>query len=299
MRITPNTIRKAARMSPNIVRLLPAARSIAEAKTELRWIQADHPDPTPKKIAQACYQRGRYLMPLQYVIGNQPFGSLHIDCRKNVLIPRSETEEWACHLSNLLKTLTKRNKDMRVVDLCTGTGCIALQLATLPVQLVVGVDVSPDALDLAEHNEQLNHASLRAKQVEFEHVDILDPKSDAAIAYFHPTIITANPPYVSQEVDAERSVKKHEPKLAVFGGNEFYEAIVRITKASGAEALVTEVGYLDQAKYTQSLLPEDWDSIVWKDFSDKPRAVFAWKKGTPFDLLGESEGGGFNVVEGF
>lgn len=299
MRITPRTIRKAARMSPNILRLLPAARSLNEAKTELRWIQADHPDPTPKKIAQACYERGRFSTPLQYVIGNQPFGSLHIDCRKNVLIPRSETEEWACHLSTLLKTLAKRNKDMRLVDLCTGTGCIALQMATLPLALVAGIDVSSQALDLAEHNEQLNRTSLRAKEVIFEELDILDPKNDTQIAALHPTVITANPPYVSHEVDAAQAVKKHEPKLAVFGGNEFYEAIVRITRNSGAQALVTEVGYLDQAKYTQSLLPKDWSSIVFKDFSDRPRAVFAWKNGTPFDLLGESQGGGYHLVDSF
>ncbi|KAG5360117.1 Mitochondrial N(5)-glutamine methyltransferase MTQ1 [Yarrowia sp. B02] len=299
MRITPHTIRKAAQMSPNILRLLPAARTLDEAKTELRWIQADHPDPTPKKIAQACYQRGRYLTPLQYVIGNQPFGSLHIDCRPNVLIPRSETEEWACHVSTLLKTLARRDKDIRLVDLCTGTGCIALQMATAPLALVAGIDVSPYALDLAEHNEKLNHTSLRAGKVIFEQADILDPKNDAMIAALHPNIITANPPYVSHEVDAAQAVKKHEPKLAVFGGNEFYEAIIRITKDSGAEALVTEVGYLDQAKYTQSLLPSDWSSIVFKDFSDRPRAVFAWKKGTQYDLLGESEGGGFNVVDSF
>lgn len=299
MRILPKVIRRAAKSSPNVLRLLPATRSIKEAETELRWIQADHPDPTPKKIAKACAERGRYLTPLQYVIGNQPFGSLNIDCRKHVLIPRSETEEWACHISTLLKELTRRNKNIRLVDLCTGTGCIALQMATLPLSFVAGIDISPKAVKLAEHNAEINSQSLRAKDIIFEQLDILDSNNDAKISSLKPTIITANPPYVSTEVDASRAVKKHEPKLAVFGGNEFYEAIVRITTNSGATALATEVGYLEQAKYTQSLLPKDWSSIIFKDFSNRPRAVFAWKNGTPFDVLGAKSGGGFHLVDNF
>lgn len=140
---------------------------------------------------------------------------------------------------------------------------------------------------------------MRADKVIFEQLDILDPKNDAKIAALHPTIITANPPYVSHEVDAAQAVKKHEPKLAVFGGNEFYEAIARITNNSGAQALVTEVGYLDQANYTQSLLPKDWSSIVFKDFSDRPRAVFAWKNGTPFDILGRAREEDFALSTAF
>ncbi|KAK3499346.1 S-adenosyl-L-methionine-dependent methyltransferase [Neurospora hispaniola] len=163
----------------NAAKLLPVCRTLESTANELRWIK-QHVAETPSiipfgaRVWKLCDRRGKGL-PLAYVLGNQPFGDLEIKCRPGVLIPRTETESYTIHLSNILRRSLSSSKSesdqhqhqpLNIIDLCTGTGCIPLliysQLSrSLPFQSlnVVGVDISQKAINLSRQNL---HHNLRA-----------------------------------------------------------------------------------------------------------------------------------------
>jgi hypothetical protein len=104
-------------------------------------------------------ERRRSGEPLQYVLGTQPFGLLPrpLVCRRPVLIPRPETEHWVLALAALLKQHPRRRR-LRILDLCTGSGCVALTLAHhVPHVDVLGIDLQPHAVAVAECNRQRMH----------------------------------------------------------------------------------------------------------------------------------------------
>lgn len=151
--------------------------------------------------------------PLQYVIGDTEFYGYKIKTDKRVLIPRFDTEYV---VESALKYI---NKDSRVLDMCTGSGCIAIAIKKLKDCEVVAVDVSQDALDLAKENANINSADIT-----FIHSDLfsnVEGKFD---------VVISNPPYVSEE-DYNNLAKeiKHEPKNAFVADNngfKFYEDII-------------------------------------------------------------------------
>lgn len=170
--------------------------------------------------------------PVQYVLGFADFCGHRFRVTPDVLIPRTETEEltrWAmdeCLASN------SPSSPCHILDLCTGSGCIAISLALAqPAARVTAVDISAAALDVARHNA----AALGAANVTFVQNDVL-------ISHLSPLIscIVSNPPYVcqSEAVDMSATVTDHEPSLALFVPDEdpllFYRAIARI----GHEVLV-------------------------------------------------------------
>ncbi|KAJ2084085.1 hypothetical protein H4R24_000294 [Coemansia sp. RSA 988] len=159
-------------------------------------------------LRQAVSDRVDLHKPLQYIIGDQPFGNAKIGIRPPVLIPRWETEEWVLRLTNLInehydasRTDQQLPDHMKILDACTGSGCIALGLACeLPANStsVTGVDISTDAIALARDNLELNTHSLK-NSVKFHRTDLQSPEalSDlrAMEAQWH--MIVSNPPYVT------------------------------------------------------------------------------------------------------
>jgi len=245
-RLPPWLLRQAKRQSPNLAALLPACRDIPSARNELRWIE-QHVHETTRRVShksrqvrELCQSRGRGV-PLQYVLGSQPFGHLDIKCRPGVLIPRPETEAYTCHLIDLIKkgqisglSPARGEREVNIVDFCTGTGCIPLLLfASLQrwaTRLnVLGVDIADAALRLANdnvhHNEELGNLSVNQLQkLQISRVDVLNDADIEALAETHWDIIVSNPPYVSQRVwdyghgQLGYSVRKYEPKLALVPG---------------------------------------------------------------------------------
>ena len=170
--------------------------------------------------------------PVQYVLGFADFCGHRFCVTPDVLIPRPETEEltrWAmdeCLASN------SPSSPCHILDLCTGSGCIAISLALAqPAARVTAVDISAAALDVARHNA----AALGAANVTFVHNDVLISHLSSLVS-----CIVSNPPYVcqSEAVDMSATVTDHEPSLALFVPDEdpllFYRAIARI----GREVLV-------------------------------------------------------------
>ncbi|KAL4747638.1 hypothetical protein BDW72DRAFT_182084 [Aspergillus terricola var. indicus] len=199
-------------------------------------------------LKSMCLARSRGV-PLQYILGDQPFGELDIKCTKGVLIPRHETEAITFHTAKLIQdrmSCVERNgaAPLRILDLCTGTGCISLLLHGLlsphfPRLSIVGVDISAAAIRLAkenvERNVRLGSLSERAlTEVDFQHGDVLEFSSSplskledlferttglSASSGPHCDVIISNPPYVSVEEyhdgTTSRSVRLFEPKLAL------------------------------------------------------------------------------------
>jgi len=127
-------------------------------------------------------------MPIAYLIGWVPFADLTIRVQPPILIPRPETEEWVLNLISQYQPL--RDTPLSILDLCSGTGCIALALAhAFPAAHVVGTDINEDAVLLARDNAQHNKIS----NVTFVHCDLYSKLPHAAY-----DVIVSNPPYIDQ-----------------------------------------------------------------------------------------------------
>ncbi|MBN2266967.1 MAG: peptide chain release factor N(5)-glutamine methyltransferase [Candidatus Babeliaceae bacterium] len=161
--------------------------------------------------------------PLAYIVGFVPFLGLTILTESPILIPRPETEWWVATLCDNWRS--KKDDAIRILDLCTGSGCISLALAHyFSHSMVVAVDNSPDALALVERNAEKNNI----KNVTFVLSDLFEKVSD----YRPFDIITANPPYVSESEFAELdpSVRLWEDKYALVAQDEGFALVDRIIR---------------------------------------------------------------------
>jgi len=166
--------------------------------------------------------------PFQYILGTTTFFGLELICDKRALIPRPETEElvaWAVEFGPY-KT---------IVDLCTGSGCIALGLKSkFSESNVTGLDISSDALSLAKENSK--HTNL---DVEFNHADVLNINGDLLDQKWD--CIISNPPYIpsNERESIAENVLNFEPEISLFVENEnpiiFYDAIVKYAKSNLSE----------------------------------------------------------------
>ncbi|WKX75405.1 peptide chain release factor N(5)-glutamine methyltransferase [Zobellia laminariae] len=192
--------------------------------------------------------------PVQYIIGSTSFMDLDFQVNENVLIPRPETEDLIRWIVDEVKTSGPDKKSgLRILDIGTGSGCIAISLAKLlPDAKVFALDVSEKALETAKRNAERN-----AVKVEFIHADILN--FDGFASNFD--VIVSNPPYVREleKKEMHKNVLEHEPDLALFVSDEnplvFYKAITQLAKQnlSGKGMLFFEINqYL--AKETEALL---------------------------------------------
>jgi len=163
--------------------------------------------------------------PIQYIIGETEFYGLKIKVDNSVIIPRPETEE-------LVDWIIKENQpkdSISILDIGTGSGCIAITLAKhLPNAKVFALDISKEALKIAKAN-----AALNSVEIEFIEADVLD----CNFGNLNFDIIVSNPPYVRElEKDTMTdNVLKYEPHLALFVKNEdpliFYKKIVVLSKS--------------------------------------------------------------------
>lgn len=161
--------------------------------------------------------------PIQYILGEQEFYGLRLRVTPDVLIPRPETE----HLVEAVLALMPRDRQVRIADIGTGSGAIALALAhALPMAEIDALDLSPAALNVAHANAQ---ALGLAARVHFHHSDLL-----AAIApgtCFN--VIVANPPYIALGEQLEPQVAQWEPHMALFGGEQGLALYPRILAEAG------------------------------------------------------------------
>ncbi|PHH77627.1 hypothetical protein CDD80_398 [Ophiocordyceps camponoti-rufipedis] len=300
-RIPPWLFRQARRESPDLAALLPACRDLSSARNELRWLH-EHCD-EPRRLASLCRNRGRGF-PLQYILESQPFGHLDIKCRPGVLIPRPETEAYACHLADLiLRTrFFDSSRPLKVLDLCSGTGCISLLLfsrlqSSFDDLDVLGVDMSPKAIELALENvdriRKLGHiGSPTTKQsLRFSRRDIFEDEAMRSLFRERWDVLISNPPYIAPRVwncgmgQLGYSVRKFEPQLALVPGPQvpvpagweradaFYARLLDLSVLVDSKLVILELGDEAQARrvlahFSQHPLAQTSTVEVWRDWPD-------------------------------
>jgi release factor glutamine methyltransferase len=216
----------------------------------------------------------RNYEPIQYLIGSTVFYGLPMRVTPDVLIPRPETEE----LIHWILKDSMANKP-RIIDLCTGSGCIALALKDqIADASVYGADLSVSALNIAQENAALNKLN-----VEFFHFDILTQES---LGFMDFDLIVSNPPYVtySEKAFMAQNVLDNEPHMALFVPDEnpllFYRKITDLAdghlKKSGKLYLEINEAY---GKDVMQLLRDRGyaDVELKKDFNGKDRMIRATK----------------------
>ncbi len=224
--------------------------------------------------------------PIAYLIGTKEFFSLPFEVTPDVLIPRPETEILVERTIDLARRSDGRIG--RILDLCTGSGCVAVALARfLKDATIVAGDVSAPALDVARRNAARHGVAERVRFVQGDLFAALGPASDgAAGAADDPPrfdVIVANPPYVASNAgDAlARNVRDYEPHVALFAGGDGLEIIRRIiVEAPGWLAadghLLVEIGYDQAAAVGRLLDAAGWrDSVFYKDGAGHARAAHA------------------------
>ena len=211
-------------------------------------------------------------IPLQHITGSQEFMGLDFKVNEDVLIPRQDTELLVENAITYIKSV-KGNVD--VLDMCTGSGCIAISIDRLCENAkVTAVDFSEKALVVAKENNALNKADVTFFQSDlFENVS---GKYD---------IIVSNPPYISKS-DIEtlmEEVKNHEPMMALDGDEDgliFYKKISeKLNEYLSDDGMIFyEIGY-DQGKTVPDILKQYnfKDINVYKDLSGNDRVVIARK----------------------
>lgn len=207
--------------------------------------------------------------PIQYVVGETEFMSLPFKVTPAVLIPRQDTEtlvEFA---------LSKIKAGDKGLDLCTGSGCIAVSVAHYGKASVTAVDLSADALQVAKQNGALNGAN-----VQWVLADAINYAEQSELDF-----VLSNPPYIETAVvdGLERKVKDFEPRMALDGGEDgldFYGAIAKnsrkMLKAGGF--LAVEIGY-NQGKSVKSIFEDVFGNAeVLQDLCGNDRVVYAIKE---------------------
>jgi release factor glutamine methyltransferase len=195
--------------------------------------------------------------PIQYILGETEFYGLSFYTAPGVLIPRPETEE-------LVQWIIQENKNnsLTILDIGTGTGCIAISLRkNMPKSMVLACDISPVCLNYALRNAELNVVEISVLEY-----DILS--NSEAISFPKLDIIVSNPPYVRQteKLLMEKNVLEYEPELALFVSDDdpliFYNQI-----AAFAQANLNEGGRL-YFEINEAFGPECSKMLRDKGFSD-------------------------------
>lgn len=205
-------------------------------------------------------------IPVQYIVGNVNFYGYELDVNSHVLIPRFETEELVSKTIEYLKNRT----NLKIADIGTGSGCIAITLKKQLDCQVDAVDISKEALEVAQSNAIKNNA-----KITFYQGNLLEPLQGKY------DVIISNPPYIDREEEIMDIVKNNEPAIALYAdhhGLACYEEILKTCRPYlNEQALIAfEIGYLQGDKILEiatQYLPEATISIQ-KDMQGKDRFVF-------------------------
>jgi release factor glutamine methyltransferase len=225
-------------------------------------------------LYQAAINRRLQLEPIQYITGEQEFYGLRLHVSPSVLIPRPETE----HLIEAVLKLLPVSQPVKLVDIGTGSGAIAIAFAVhLPLAAIIAVDLSLDALAIAEQNAREHNV---AERIQFLRSDLLGAVKSHGETF---DAIVSNPPYIpeSDRPTLHPQVREHEPAAALFAGETGLDVYRRlIPEALGAlkpnGILGLEIGHGQQQSLTQLLA--GWNDVTFvNDLQQIPRVALARK----------------------
>ena len=214
-------------------------------------------------------------MPLSHLVGFEYFYDRKFKVTKDVLSPRMETEELIYRVIEYVK-ITKKDS-IKILDLCTGSGIIAItlkkELELKSVELIAS-DISEEALVVAKENAELNNADI--KFIQSDIFNNIDEKFD---------IIVSNPPYIDRKdkITMKTNVLNYDPHLALFAEEEgmyFYRKIVEEAKnyLNDSGVIFFEIGHDQREKITKLADINDYHVEVYKDLNGRDRMAFLAKK---------------------
>ncbi len=217
-------------------------------------------------------------VPIQYVVGKAYFYDSFFKVDKSVLIPRAETEQL---VYECVKMCENRSKSLTILDIGTGSGCIALSIAKeCKTSDVTGIDISPNALKTANDNKN----NLKIQNVTFKELDFLNEKNWNILSDDSKKIdiIVSNPPYIKKEEKKLMSTSTllYEPDTALFPKGEdyliFYKKIINFASKSLSPngvvlCEINEFSSLDLINILKANADFEWEII--NDLQDKPRIL--------------------------
>jgi len=178
------------------------------------------------QINKAVY-RLKDFEPIQYILGKTGFYGLSFLVNKKVLIPRPETEELVDWLIKDIGEVSGQQEMLRILDIGTGSGCIAISLRkNIENSVVTAIDISKEALEIAEKNAAFNGVDIK-----FKELDVFDEAEISKFGKFD--LIVSNPPYVleSQQAEMQPNVLNYEPYGALYVSDDeplrYYEQILK------------------------------------------------------------------------
>lgn len=233
--------------------------------------------PEQLQLYEHVISRLQQYEPIQYILGYADFYGLRFLVNRSVLIPRQETEL----LIDMLVARYAHESSLRVLDACSGSGCIAISIAKNITNVsVLGIDISEKAIDVAIQNAQNNSVS-----VPFLKFDILDSQMYSSIGKFD--VIVSNPPYVrqSEKQYMQTNVLRFEPEIALFVEDSnplvFYDALAQL----GQETLVSggsvfcEINEAYGSEISELFQKAGYISCtIIKDLHEKNRFIHSVKK---------------------
>ncbi|MDE5586963.1 MAG: peptide chain release factor N(5)-glutamine methyltransferase [Bacilli bacterium] len=239
----------------------------------LNYLDKEVPEDVEKafkeKIAELVKNR-----PIQYVIGNVSFYGEEFLVNESTLIPRFETEELVENVMIYLDEFFD-HKDLNVVDLGTGTGCIGLTLKKLiPSLTMTLVDISDNALEMARKNQEAK--GLDVSIIKSNFLEEVPGTFD---------IIVSNPPYIKEGEEIEEIVKENEPSIALYAGHDGLDSYRTILhqckgKLNPKFMIAFEIG-CDQREALVNLIHQELGDvrvICKKDLSNRDRMIFIFSK---------------------
>jgi len=179
--------------------------------TDIEYLKKYYDGPIEEALKEL--EQGK---PVQYIVGNVDFFDINLKVNENVLIPRFETEEL---VDKVIKYAKQLNKKLKIVDIGTGSGAIAITLKKKLKANVTATDVSGSALEVAKENALLNNVHINFKQG-----NLLEPLNEKY------DILVSNPPYIAYDEEIMEIVKNNEPHLALYApsnGLYCYEEILK------------------------------------------------------------------------
>lgn len=237
-----------------------------------------HPERELSTDEQARYDQAlterEYGMPAQYITGHQEFWGMDLIVTPAVLIPRPETEHLIETVLARVGRVPSSAVPLRIADVGTGSGCIALALAReFPSARIDATDISPVALEIARANAARHQLESR---IRFHQTDLLQGFDRGSFDF-----VVSNPPYVGEsEADqVQLEVRKHEPRNAVFAGDSGLEVIERLIPQAreslmpGAWLVMEISGTI--AERVRELLAGWNDVEITKDLQGIPRVASA------------------------
>lgn len=279
---TTEHLRKTGSSSPRLDAEILLAEAMRCQRIELYTSFATEPPEEVKARFREFVKRRAAGEPVAYLVGKKEFYSISFHVSKDCLIPRGETEHLVIECLDRAKASLANdpNRNFQIADVCTGSGCVAVSIAkSLPQSNLIAIDLSPAALTIAKQN--VDEYQL-GERIELREGNLLTGVEAQSLDF-----VVSNPPYIT---DAEfetldKSVKNHEPKLALVSGSEGTELIFPLAEQA-LEKLRPNGWFLCEfspmiAENVRLKLEQDqrWTNVaIVKDLAGQKRLIVAQKR---------------------